>query len=1195
MNKKWMSFLLVLCMVLCLVPTTAFAENIETDAKTSVYAKANDLNITKRVSNNGDGTYDLVMEAFATGTSQVTTVSKPLDIVLVLDVSGSMDDSTTTRTYKAQDSRDYSYSSIDDSRTQYYYKDNNGQYYPVYADYDWHLFRSTEYYLYYRIGNRNYPIGNTVTSREQTIYTGVLYIATSTTAKKLDSMKNAAKNFVNTVASDAVATNVDHRISVVKFSGSKSERIGNDFYYKKGNKYNCSQTVAGLTDVKTDAAVLNNKIDTLYATGATRADFGMELANKLLSNTTADRQKVVVLFTDGVPTDYTEFDPDIANSAISAAKSMKDSGAVVYTVGMIADPSQDVQDFLDYTSSNYPNAKNMRNPGSKIAEGDYSVIVNDGSGLDDVFQKIASEAVSSSAAANESSLLTDTLSSYFNFKLTDDNKLAKCTVQKVSCTGENTWGMPEDITDQVTVNFNGKDMQVSGYNYTDEENLVVKKSDGSWQGHKLVLTFSVEPDPNAEWQPGTHNYPTNNTDSSKAGIYASDSSEILALTESPEVPMTAAKVTYQVDGDVPATFSAIPVDKVYLAGTSVSVADSLTTTETTKDGKTGIWTFNGWDKSDDFTMPTTDVAITGTWSFKYTENTNVTMVKVWNDDNDRDGVRPESIDVQLLDSDNNAIGGPVTLRADNANDDGNWSYTWNVPKYDANGSEKSYHVAEVSSDNNYTSVAEGMTITNTHEVSAVDVTMTKIWDDDNNRDGVRPESIDVQLYADDVPYGNVVKVKADGNGAWAYTWNGLYANNNGKPITYTVKEVNVDEDYTPSYSENTLTVTNRHTAATTDKTATKVWDDDNNRDGVRPDTVTVNLLANGKVVNSAELNRENQWTYTWENLYVNESGKPITYTVEEIDVAESYEAKVDGMVVTNIYKPMTADKTVKKIWDDADNHDGIRPDTVTVNLLANGKVVNKAELNSENQWTYTWEDLYVNEDGKSIDYTVEEININENYTASYSVSQNGTLTVTNTHVPFETYTVTYTDGVDDEEVFKDQVTGDLKAGSKTPAFNGTPVRYGYKFAGWSPAVTDTVTGNVTYTAQWEKVTPAEKYTVTYTDGVDNEEIFEDQTYTVEAGKATPAFNGTPTRKGYTFTGWKPAVAATVTGNATYEATWKSNTTTTTPNDNKPGTGETTSPKTGDTSNMLLWIALLFVSGGAAIGTTVVSKKKKYNR
>ena len=197
--------------------------------------------------------------------------------------------------------------------------------------------------------------------------------------------------------------------------------------------------------------------------------------------------------------------------------------------------------------------------------------------------------------------------------------------------------------------------------------------------------------------------------------------------------------------------------------------------------------------------------------------------------------------------------------------------------------------------------------------------------------------------------------------------------------------------------------------------------------------------------------------------------------------------------------------------------------------------------------------------------------------------------------PAEKYTVTYTDGVDGEEIFKDQ-TYTVETGKATPAFSGTPARDGYKFAGWSPAVTDTVTGNVTYTAQWEKVaTPVETFTVTYTDGVDNEEIFKDQTYTVESGKTTPAFKGTPARDGYTFAGWKPAVAATVTDNATYEATWKSNSATTTPKDDKSNTGETTSPKTGDTGNMALWIALLFVSGGAAISTTVVKRKKKCNR
>ena len=134
--------------------------------------------------------------------------------------------------------------------------------------------------------------------------------------------------------------------------------------------------------------------------------------------------------------------------------------------------------------------------------------------------------------------------------------------------------------------------------------------------------------------------------------------------------------------------------------------------------------------------------------------------------------------------------------------------------------------------------------------------------------------------------------------------------------------------------------------------------------------------------------------------------------------------------------------------------------------------------------------------------------------------------------------------------------------------------------------------DLTMTPEAGGTAPSEKYTVTYTDGVDGEEIFKDQVYTVEFGKATPAFNGTPARKGYTFAGWKPAVAATVTSNATYEATWKSDSATTTPSDNKPSTGETTSPKTGDTSNIVLWAALLFVSCGTLAGTLVIDKKKK---
>ena len=145
------------------------------------------------------------------------------------------------------------------------------------------------------------------------------------------------------------------------------------------------------------------------------------------------------------------------------------------------------------------------------------------------------------------------------------------------------------------------------------------------------------------------------------------------------------------------------------------------------------------------------------------------------------------------------------------------------------------------------------------------------------------------------------------------------------------------------------------------------------------------------------------------------------------------------------------------------------------------------------------------------------------------------------------YTVTYTDGVENEEVFADQVYRDLLSGIDTPAFNGTPTRTDYVFAGWNPEVAEKVTENATYTAQWKEDknhngTPddeEDKYTVTYTDGVENEEVFADQVYdNLLSGIDTPAFNGTPTRTDYVFAGWNPEVAEKVTENATYTAQWK---------------------------------------------------------
>lgn len=147
---------------------------------------------------------------------------------------------------------------------------------------------------------------------------------------------------------------------------------------------------------------------------------------------------------------------------------------------------------------------------------------------------------------------------------------------------------------------------------------------------------------------------------------------------------------------------------------------------------------------------------------------------------------------------------------------------------------------------------------------------------------------------------------------------------------------------------------------------------------------------------------------------------------------------------------------------------------------------------------------------------------------------------TATWKPIPTYQVNYTDGVSDEEIFADQVFKDLVAGSVTPIFNGQPTRAGYIFKGWDKAVTDTVTGDVTYAAVWEPVIPQTlTYQVIYTDGVENQTVFDNQVFSeLTKGVATPAFSGTPSREGYKFIGWTPAVSEFVEDDMTYTAIWE---------------------------------------------------------
>ena len=192
----------------------------------------------------------------------------------------------------------------------------------------------------------------------------------------------------------------------------------------------------------------------------------------------------------------------------------------------------------------------------------------------------------------------------------------------------------------------------------------------------------------------------------------------------------------------------------------------------------------------------------------------------------------------------------------------------------------------------------------------------------------------------------------------------------------------------------------------------------------------------------------------------------------------------------------------------------------------------------------------------------DRVTQNATYAATWKTDANGNGKADEDE---EKYTVTYTDGVDGEEVFADQAYGNLLSGTDTPAFRGTPTREGYRFGGWDPEVSKAVTKNVTYTAKWEKL-----YTVTYTDGAKGK-AFKDQVYdNLLSGTATPAFDGKPTRRGYTFSDWAPKVSKTVTKDVTYVAQWKSN------------SGKDNVPKTGSGEiAMILGSVLMFSFCGAA--------------
>ena len=226
----------------------------------------------------------------------------------------------------------------------------------------------------------------------------------SDSTKRIDALKAAASSFIDTIAEQNAKIKDDskqHQVSIVKFAGTKSYDIGNGTY--SWNKYNYSQVMKGLTPcVGSDATELKNTVGHIEPAGATQADYGLELARDMSGRT--DAQKVVVFFTDGSPTSSNGFESDVANDAVNAAKTMKDKGATIYTIGIFsgANPDQAISKaskenrFMHAVSSNYPNATSYttNSLGKRTENSDFYKAASNADELKKVFDDISSSITS---------------------------------------------------------------------------------------------------------------------------------------------------------------------------------------------------------------------------------------------------------------------------------------------------------------------------------------------------------------------------------------------------------------------------------------------------------------------------------------------------------------------------------------------------------------------------------------------------------------------------------------------------------------------------------------------------------------------------------------------------------------------------------------------------------------------------------
>ena len=521
--KRALALVLALVMALSLVALPSFAEGEEESAGDTGMPYIKDqggtvtkdgLVMSKTIKKGENGQFLLTLEAYATGTTTTTTTTDPVDIVLVLDVSGSMDD--YMKTY-----------SISTNGTYYYY--DNGIF-GIGAEYHRAYYCSSCKGWYTKDHSRNGHGGTQLTPKTSANGSGTQFYVT-----KMETLKSAVNGFIDSVA----AKSADSQIAIVKFAGDKANEVGNNTYQEDGYTYNYSQIVRNLTTVDAAGAdALKTAVSALSAAGVTAADYGMQHAQTIITDAANDgRKKVVVMFTDGEPNHYNGFDSEVANDAIKASKSIKAAKATVYTIGcfgtLTGGTKTKVDTYMNYVSSNYPEATSMTDGGNKANPANYYKTVSSAADLNNIFTDISQTVGGTTVTLGSTSVLRDVISD--SFKLPEGYKDGDIKAYSVSCMGKNgdtyTWEDTPD-TDKYTVEVDRRDnktINVTGFDYAD--NWVDQYSVNGSQSHgkKLVVEIPIVPETKA--------YGDCDTNGPASGIYATgvDGEEPVQTFPSPKV------------------------------------------------------------------------------------------------------------------------------------------------------------------------------------------------------------------------------------------------------------------------------------------------------------------------------------------------------------------------------------------------------------------------------------------------------------------------------------------------------------------------------------------------------------------------------------------------------------------------------------------------------------------------------------